>query len=399
MNKIDYAFTAVPSNFIYLFDNSTFKLITFFIYKNNYFNSVNKLDDEGYFYLSNKELQKVLNATNKKVISTIDALYKNDLIDVRCDGFGSGKRHTNRYKLNTSKIEELAKISMKDIIDGNTNIYIKQSKRDGKCSYINDVSVADCNQNNNTFVAKCHRNEDEENNNVWQNATENNNTFVAKCHTTLDYNNIDDINVYNTNNINEEETVKNDNNTSNIEDNNIDESIEDYYKRMYEEEKEIIDEMNKRYESVNVDDNDNNNFNNSNVITIDDLPLQQWITSIFNDIDNFNDKFYKSKTVEDAKYYSNKLEELYTKTQEHQDYFSDKQYKLLQSKADRTLKIDDQKANYFNNRNNKGKHSHQSSTKNKSIDVNTESGNYSAPNPPTPEDVHNQMMEDLINRF
>lgn len=401
MNKIDYAFTAVPSNFIYLFDNSTFKLITFFIYKKNYFNSVNKLDDEGYFYISNKELQKVLNATNKKVISTIDALYKNDLIDVRCDGFGSGKRHTNRYKLNTSKIEELAQISMKDIINSNTSIYIKQSKRDDKCSYINDVSVADCNQNNNTFVAKCHRNEDEENNDVWQNATENNDTFVAKCHTTLYYNNINDIidiNVYNTNNINEEETVKNDNNTSNIEDNN-DESIEDYYKRMYEEEKEIIDEMNKRFEGVNIDDNDNNNFNDKNDITIDDLPLQQWITKLFNNIDTFNDKFFKSRTVEDAKYYSNELDRLFEKAQQYQDVFTDKQYKLLQTKADRCLKIDEQKYNYFNGRKNKGKHSHQSSTKNKSIDVNPESRNYSAPTPPTPEDVHNQMMEDLINRF
>ena len=161
----------------------------------------------------------------------------------------------------------------------------------------------------------------------------------------------------------------------------------------------IIDEMNKRYEDITVDDNDNNNFNNSNVITIDDLPLQQWITKLFNNIDTFNDKFFTSRTVEDAKYYSNELDRLFEKAQQYQDVFTDKQYKLLQTKADRCLKIDEQKYNYFNGRKNKGKHSHQSSTKNKSIDVNPESRNYSAPTPPTPEDVHNQMMEDLINRF
>ena len=378
MNKIDYAFTAVPSRLIEICDNYTFKLITFLINKYNYFNSVNRLDAEGYFYLSNEDISKVLYLNQKDVCLVNEALYKVGLIDIKCIGFELGKRKTNRYKINIEVIEKMAKST--DVIT------IEKCKRGTKCSYINNSLVANCDLKDDTD--KTHR---------LQIAT----NSGTNCDPTLDYNNINDIidiNVYNTNNINEEETVKNDNNTSSIEDNN-DESIEDYYKRMYEEEKEIIDEMNKRFEGVNIDDNDNNNFNDKNDITIDDLPLQQWITKLFNNIDTFNDKFFKSRTVEDAKYYRNKLDRLFEKAQQYQDVITDKQYKLLQTKADRCLKIDEQKYNYFNGRNNKGKHSHQSSTKNKRINANPESGNYSAPTPPTPEDVHNQMMEDLISRF
>ena len=390
MNKIDYAFTAVPSRLIEICDNYTFKLISFLINKHNYFNSVNRLDAEGYFYLSNEDISKVLYLNQKDVCLVNEALYKVGLIDIKCIGFELGKRKTNRYKINFEVLEKLAKST--------DDITIEKCKRGTKCSYINNSLVANCDLKDDTD--KTHRLQIATNSGT--NCDLKDDISVANCDPTLDYNNINDIidiNVYNTNNINEVKTVDNDNNTSNIEDNNIDESIEDYYKRMYEEEKEIIDEMNKRYENINIDDNDNNNFNNSNVITIDGLPLQQWITYIFDDIDKFNDKFFNSRTVEDAKYYSNKLDRLFEKAQQYQDVFTDKQYKLLQTKADRCLKIDEQKYNYFNGRNNKGKHYHQSSTKNKSINVNPESGNYSAPTPPTPEDVHNQMMEDLISRF
>lgn len=389
MNKIDYAFTAVPSRLIEICDNYTFKLITFLINKHNYFNSVNRLDAEGYFYLSNEDISKVLYLNQKDVCLVNEALYKVGIIDIKCIGFELGKRKTNRYNINFEVLEKLAKST--------DDITIEKCKRGTKCSYINNSLVANCDLKDDTD--KTHRLQIATNSGT--NCDLKDDISVANCDPTLDYNNINDIidiNVYNTNNINEEETVKNDNNTSNIEDNN-DESIEDYYKRMYEEEKEIIDEMNKRYEDITVDDNDNNNFNNSNVITIDDLPLQQWITKLFNDIDNFNDKFFNSRTVEDAKYYSNKLDRLFEKAQQYQDVFTDKQYKLLQTKADRCVKIDEQKYNYFNGRNNKGKHNHQPTAEIKSFESNTESGNYSAPTPPTPEDVHNQMMEDLINRF
>lgn len=370
MNKIEYGFTAIPNTFIYLFDNSTYKLISFYILKNNYFNSINRLNNDGYFYLSTDDISKALGINKKDVCYVNEALYKAELIDIECEGFEVGRRHTNKYKLNQSKIEELASIPLKDIIEGHINIYIKKCKRGIKCSY-----VANSSQN--------------ENNTKVQNATNNGtksdlNDVVldAKSNPTLDnIYNIKDINVYN---VIENETVIN---------NNTDESIEDYYKRMFEEEKEIIDEINKTFDNSNGEEYDNNNINDSNSI-IDGLPLQTWITKIFNAFDEYNDKFFKCSTIEDAKYYDNKLGGLFEIVQQYNDVFSDAQWEVIRTKADRYIKIHEQKQKYF-----KSKYYHQSATENKYINYSPDSVDYSAPTHPTAEEMHEQMMTDLLSRF
>lgn len=375
MNKIDYGFTAIPNTFIYLFDNSTYKLISFYIYKYNYFNCINKLDRDGYFYISSDEIAKVLGINKKGVCLVNDALYNAELIDIKSDGFEVGKRHTNRYKLNTHKVEELAKIPLTYIIEGSTNIYITKSKRGTKCSYVNksinnkyklsDNSVREQIATNNG--TECIQNED---------------VLDAKSNPTLDnIYNIKDINVYN---VIENETAIN---------NNTDESIEDYYKRMFEEEKEIIDGMNETFDCSNGEEYNNNNINDSNSI-IDGLPLQTWITKIFNAFDEYNDKFFKCSTIEDAKYYDNKLGGLFEIVQQYNDVFSDAQWEVIRTKADRYIKIHEQKQKYF-----KSKYYHQSATENKYINYSPDSVDYSAPTPPTAEEMHEQMMTDLLSRF
>lgn len=376
MNKIEYGFTAIPNTFIYLFDNTTYKLISFYILKYNYFNSINRLNNDGYFYLSTDDISRALGINKKDVCYVNEALYNAELIDIECEGFEAGRRHTNKYKLNQSKIEELASIPLKDIIEGDINIYIKKCKRGIKCSY-----VANSSQN--------------ENNTKVQNATNNGtksdlNDVVldAKSNPTLDnIYNIKDINVYN---VIENETAIN---------NNTDESIEDYYKRMFEEEKEIIDGMNETFDCSNGEEYNNNNINDSNRIIIDGLALQEWITKIFNAIDEYNDKFFKCSTVEDAKYYNNKLGRLFEIVHQYNDVFSDAQWDVVRTKADRYIKIDEQKQKYLKLKCKNSKHYHQSSTEIKTINDNPESINYFAPSPLTAEEMHEQMMADLMNRF
>lgn len=372
MNKIDYGFTAIPNTFIYLFDNSTYKLISFYIYKYNYFKCINKLDRDGYFYISSDEIAKVLGINKKGVCLVNDALYNAELIDIKSDGFEAGKRYTNRYKLNTQKVEELAKIPLTDIIEGSTNIYITKSKRGTKCSYVNksinnkyelsDDSVREQIATNNG--TECNLNDD---------------ILEANSNPTKDnIYNIIDINVIGN------ETTIND---------NTDESIDNYYKRMFEEEKEIIDEINKTFDNSNGEEYDNNNINDSNSI-IDGIPLQAWITKIFNAFDEYNDKFFKCTTVDDAKYYDNKLGGLFEIVQQYNDAFSDAQWEVIRTKANRYIKIHEQKEKYFNS-----KHYHQPSAEQKATSIHVVKQNNSAPTPPTAEEMHEQMMTDFLSRF
>lgn len=377
MNKIDYGFTAIPNNFIYLFDNSTYKLISFYIYKYNYFNCINKLDRDGYFYISSDDISKALGFNKKEVCYVNEALYRAKLIDIKCEGFVIGKRHTNRYKLNQSKVEELASIPLTDIFEGHTNVYISKSKRGTKCSYINkslsDDSVIGQNATNN--VTECNQNDD---------------VLDANSNPTKDnIYNIKDINVATTSNDTGIETATN---------NNTDENIDDYYKQMFEEEKEIIDNMNKTFDNSNGDDYNNSNINKNNSI-IEGLPLQAWITKIFNAIDEYNDNFFSCRTVEDAKYYNNKLGRLFEIVHQYNDVFSDAQWDVVRTKADRYIKIDEQKQKYLKLKCKNSKHYHQSSTEIKTINDNPESINYFAPSPLTAEEMHEQMMADLMNRF
>lgn len=372
MNKIEYGFTAVPNNFTLLFDNSTFKLITFFIYKHNYFNSANKLDKDGYFYISSDEISRVLGINKKDVCLVNDALYNAELIYIKSNGFEVGKRHTNKYKLNTQKVKELAKILLIDILEGRTNVYITKSKRGTKCSYVNKSINNEYELSDNSVRG--------------QNAT-NNGTECNQNEVVLDANsNPTKDNIYNIIDINviENETAIN---------NNTDESIDDYYKRMFEEEKEIIDEMNKTFDSSNGEDYDNNNINKNNSI-IDGLPLQAWITKIFNAIDEYNDKFFSCRTVEDAKYYYIKLDELFEIVQQYNNVFSDAQWEVIQTKADRYIKIHEQKEKYFN-----AKHYHQPSAEQKTTSIHVVKQNNSAPTPPTADEMHEQMMADFLSRF
>lgn len=328
--KLNYQFVAVPTILIEMCDVYTFKLFTLLLNKHNYFNSTNKLDNEDYFYLSNDDIAKIMHIDNKEICRINEALYQANLIDIKCCGFAKGQRKTNKYKINFNTIEALAQ--------DNNGAYIQKCKRGTKCSYINNVSVADCNPLDNSLVADCNLKSDV----LVADCNLKDNISVADCNPTLYNNYINNILDYN----NTLETLDN----------------------------KTVEKRNK---------------NTSNI--------QDTITSIFEEIDNLNKRLYNTPNVESYYYILSKWLKVYDKGKEILNDMSDKQYELFISKCETFDKINNGKIKYFNL---KSEHNHQSKTGNKMFNTNPENGNNCAPTPaPDAEETHNQMVEDLLNRF
>lgn len=366
--KLNYQFVAVPTILIEMCDVYTFKLFTLLLNKHNYFNSINKLDDEGYFYLSNDDIAKLMHIDNKEICRINEALYQANLLDIKCCGFAKGQRKTNKYKINFNTIEALAQ--------DNNGAYIQKCKRGTKCSYINNVSVADCNPLDNPLVADCNLKSDV----LVADCNLKDDISVADCNPTL-YNNY--INVLDSNN-----TLKTVDNKT-VEDNNNDD-IASFYKALQDEEREIIESM-----------NEDNNTTSNEVATIEirnknTSNIQDTITSIFQQLDNLNSRLYhNTPNVESYNYILSEWLKVYDKGKEILNDMSDKQYELFISKVENFDKINKGKIKYFNL---KSEHNHQSKTGNKMFNTNPENGNNCAPAPDA-EETHNQMVEDLLNRF
>lgn len=184
VSTINYQFTAIPTNFIYLMDNDCFKLFVILLQKETYWNNKGMLKD-GYFIKSITELSEELNLKNRKDVHTIiEALYRKELITVIVQ---PRKYNTARFKLNWNKINEYLNKSIYDLMEFEERI-IKL--------------------NRNVTITYTNNDTDNVTNNVTNNDT--------KCNTTIDnINNID-----NKNNINKKENIYNKNNiniyTSNI---------------------------------------------------------------------------------------------------------------------------------------------------------------------------------------
>lgn len=116
---IDYNFTAIPTNFIYLMDVYCFKLFAILEQKHSYWHSRNKLHN-GYFIKSITELSAELGLKNRKdVRCTIEALYRACIIDIIVS---EGKTDTAQFKINWKTVKELSELSLYDCIEFNNKI-------------------------------------------------------------------------------------------------------------------------------------------------------------------------------------------------------------------------------------------------------------------------------------
>lgn len=134
--QIEYQFIAAPLTLFYVCDVCTYSLLLALIQKETYWKSKGKLSDDGYFFMSIEEISDTIYLFDRADIRcTIEALYINDIIDVRCNGLGRGAKNkiANEFKINYDKIKEYDEMSIFDIKE--FNIRIEKLKRGTKVSY------------------------------------------------------------------------------------------------------------------------------------------------------------------------------------------------------------------------------------------------------------------------
>ena len=106
--KISYQFTAVPTKLMMLLDNNCRSMLFTLIQLSSCY-----ANEDGYFFRSNSDLQAESNLSKNLVIVTIDTLYTNGIVHVKCSG-NKCKKIANYYKLNFDKILEYENISLED---------------------------------------------------------------------------------------------------------------------------------------------------------------------------------------------------------------------------------------------------------------------------------------------
>lgn len=173
VSTINYQFTAIPTNFIYLMDNDCFKLFSILLQKETYWNNKGKLNN-GYFIKSITELSDELGLTNRKDVHTIiEALYIRNIIDVVVE---PRKFKTAKFKLNWEIINSYLDKSIYDLLEFEDKI--TKLNRNSNITYKDNVT-ANVTSNVTNNVTKCNTTKDNINNinkknNIYNNINKNN---------------------------------------------------------------------------------------------------------------------------------------------------------------------------------------------------------------------------------
>ena len=107
--KLDYNFTAVPTNLMLAMDINCRTMLFTLCQLASYFE-----DKEGKFFRTNADLSLESKLSQKLVIATIDTLYQHGIIDVISVGKGNGK-HANFFRINYEKFKEYEQYSMDEL--------------------------------------------------------------------------------------------------------------------------------------------------------------------------------------------------------------------------------------------------------------------------------------------
>lgn len=184
---INYQFTAIPTNFIYLMDNDCFKLFAILLQKETYWNNKGMLKD-GYFIKSISELAEELNLKNRKDVHTIiEALHRKNIISIQVQ---PRKYNTAKFKLNWNIINEYLNKSIYDLMEFEERIV--KLNRNETITYTDNVT-SNVTDNVTNYVT---------NNDTKCNTTINN---INKIDNKENINNID--NIYNNININKIDNI------------------------------------------------------------------------------------------------------------------------------------------------------------------------------------------------
>ncbi|WP_270539631.1 hypothetical protein [Bacteroides zhangwenhongii] len=143
--KIEYQFIPAPLNLFYVCDVYTYSLLLALIQKESYWKLKDKLSSDGYFFMSIEEISDIIYLFDRGDIRcTIEALYINGIIDVKCNGIGRGSKNkiANEFKINYDKIKEFDEMSIFDIKE--FNVRIEKLKRGTKVTYDTTCSEEPC---------------------------------------------------------------------------------------------------------------------------------------------------------------------------------------------------------------------------------------------------------------
>ena len=213
---INYQFTAIPTNFIYLMDNDCFKLFAILLQKETYWNNKGMLKD-GYFIKSISELAEELNLKNRKDVHTIiEALHRKNIISIQVQ---PRKYNTAKFKLNWNIINEYLNKSIYDLMEFEERIV--KLNRNETITYTDNVTsnVTD---------------------NVTNYVTNNDTNNDTKCNTTI--NNINNINkIDNKENINNIDNIYNNININKIDNNIIKEKENNFINKITKEKERNIE--------------------------------------------------------------------------------------------------------------------------------------------------------------
>ena len=134
--KISYQFTAVPTKLMMQLDNNCRSMLFTLIQLSSCY-----ANEDGYFFRSNSDLQTESNLSKNLVIVTIDTLYTNGLVDVKCGG-NKCKKIANYYKLNFDKMLEYEKYSLEETKNPDNKIMtLKYKNSDYVPSYKNTAKI------------------------------------------------------------------------------------------------------------------------------------------------------------------------------------------------------------------------------------------------------------------
>lgn len=107
--NLDYQFTAVPTQLMILLDINCRSMLFTLCQLSSYY-----ADKDGQFFRTNSDLAEESRLSQKLVIAATDTLYRNGIIDVWSVGKSNGK-HSNYFKLNTSRFRDFERLSMDDL--------------------------------------------------------------------------------------------------------------------------------------------------------------------------------------------------------------------------------------------------------------------------------------------
>ncbi len=115
--KLAYSFIAVPTNLFYCLDTNLRNCLIVLLHLSSIF-----ADADGYFSISNQELQEYFRLGKNLTSVCLETLYRNGLISTRIE-LTKSKKNLIKYRVNTEKFEEYNKFNFKSIVD-NDGFYI-----------------------------------------------------------------------------------------------------------------------------------------------------------------------------------------------------------------------------------------------------------------------------------